>query len=197
LASGYLQRRIIKIKRKTLGKHTPTLALVGALKSYAREKKFAITACSTQEWQLCIVRVFSGNCREIKRGTRFSVNGLWKVPHNWQIYKAFVGNSPNSGEDGKGVPRLRHTVSFTDETTPSSKAKPDGVMGCEIWVKVGKQQPTDPSQLQFLGTDTRTPYVAEYGGGEAGKAAHYMLRWVNTKGEQGPWSQTVSATITG
>lgn len=27
--------------------------------------------------------------------------------------------------------------------------------------------------------------------------AHYMLRWVNTKGEQGPWSQTVSATITG
>ena len=93
--------------------------------------------------------------------------------------------------------RLRHTISFTDETTPNTRAKPDGVMGCEIWVKVGDPAPTDPSQLQFLGTDTRTPYVAEYGGEDAGKVAHYMLRWVNTKGEQGPWSQTVSATITG
>jgi hypothetical protein len=93
--------------------------------------------------------------------------------------------------------RLRHTIGFTDETTPSSKAKPDGVMGCEIWVKVGDPAPADPDQLQFLGTDTRTPYVAEYSGEEAGKVAHYMLRWVNTKGEQGPWSQTVSATITG
>jgi hypothetical protein len=70
-------------------------------------------------------------------------------------------------------------------------------MGCEIWVKVGDPVPTDPSQLRFLATDTRTPYVAEYSGEDAGKTAHSMLRWVNTKGEQGPWSQTVSATITG
>ncbi|HEY0376982.1 MAG TPA: hypothetical protein VGC87_08500 [Pyrinomonadaceae bacterium] len=93
--------------------------------------------------------------------------------------------------------RLRHTINFTDETTPNSRAKPEGAMGCEIWVKVGDPAPTDPSQLRFLATDTRTPYVAVYGGEDAGKVAHYMLRWVNKKGEQGPWSQTVSATITG
>ena len=29
-----------------------------------------------------------------------------------------------------------------------------------------------------------------------GKTAHYMLRWVKTSGEKGPWSETVSATIT-
>lgn len=28
--------------------------------------------------------------------------------------------------------RLRHTISFADETTPNSRAKPDGVRGCEI-----------------------------------------------------------------
>ncbi len=39
--------------------------------------------------------------------------------------------------------------------------------------------------------------VAEYDETEAGKKAHYMLRWINKKGETGPWSQTVSATITG
>ena len=30
---------------------------------------------------------------------------------------------------------------------------------------------------------------------DANKVAHYMLRWVNTRGEKGPWSETVSATI--
>ena len=43
--------------------------------------------------------------------------------------------------------------------------------------------------------DTRTPYTADYAGADAKKTAHYMLRWVNTKGEKGPWSETASATI--
>lgn len=93
--------------------------------------------------------------------------------------------------------RLRHTISFTDEQTPNSRRKPDGVRGCEIWVKIGDPAPTDPDQLRFLALDTATPYVAEYDGADAGKTAHYMLRWISTRGEQGPWSQTVSATITG
>jgi hypothetical protein len=92
--------------------------------------------------------------------------------------------------------RLRHTVNFVDETTPTSKGKPDGITGCEIWNKVG-DPPTGPSQLTYLGTDTRTPYIAEFKETDAGKTAYYMLRWVNSKGEPGPWSQTVSATITG
>ena len=32
--------------------------------------------------------------------------------------------------------RLRHEIRFSDEATPTSRAKPAGVMGCEIWVKV-------------------------------------------------------------
>jgi hypothetical protein len=93
--------------------------------------------------------------------------------------------------------RLRHTVSFTDESTPASKARPSGVMGCEVWVKVGGTPPADPSELHFLGLDTRTPYVAEFDGADAGKPAHYVLRWVNKQGESGPWSATVTATIPG
>ena len=96
--------------------------------------------------------------------------------------------------------RLRHAISFTDEATPTSRAKPDGVMGCEVWVKVlptGEAAPSDPSELTFLALDTASPYVAEYPGAEAGKTAHYLLRWVKTNGEKGPWSETVSATIVG
>lgn len=93
--------------------------------------------------------------------------------------------------------RLRHTINFNDEHTPTRRAKPEGVMGCQIWVKVGDPAPTGPSQLHFLATDTATPYIAEYDEADANKVAHYMLRWENRKGEAGPWSQTVSATITG
>jgi hypothetical protein len=93
--------------------------------------------------------------------------------------------------------RLRHMINFSDETTPTRRAKPEGVIGCQIWVKVGEAAPIDPSELRFLAMDTATPYMASYDGADGGKVAHYMLRWVNRKGETGPWSQTVSATISG
>jgi len=95
--------------------------------------------------------------------------------------------------------RLRHEIRFTDEATPTSRAKPAGVMGCEVWVKVsatGEAAPSSADELSFLSTDTASPYIAEYDGANAGKTAHYMLRWVKSSGEKGPWSETISATIT-
>ena len=91
--------------------------------------------------------------------------------------------------------RLRHVIAFADESTPTKKAKPKGVSGAEIWVKVGDPPPVDPSELAFLSLDTRTPYTAEYDGADGGKTAHYMVRWVSTRGDKGPWSETASATI--
>lgn len=69
-------------------------------------------------------------------------------------------------------------------------------MGCEIWIKIGVFAPTDPSELAFS-VWTRTPYTSEYNDDDAGKTAHYMARWTNTKGQQGPWSETASVTIGG
>ena len=93
--------------------------------------------------------------------------------------------------------RLRHIVNFRDPLSSAPRAKPAGVMGCEVWVKVGGPPPADPSECHYLATDTRTPYTAEFDGAEGGQMAHYMLRWVSTRHEPGPWSETVSATITG
>jgi len=95
--------------------------------------------------------------------------------------------------------RLRHEIRFSDEATPTSRAKPAGVMGCEIWVKVaatGVAPPADPDELSFVAMDTASPYIVEYDGADGGKTAHYMLRWVKSGGEKGPWSETISATIT-
>lgn len=92
--------------------------------------------------------------------------------------------------------RLQHTISFVDADTPTSRAKPEGVRGCQIWYKIGSPA-ADQRELTFAATDTRSPYVLTFEGADAGKMVYYWLRWENTRGETGPWSDVVSATIPG
>lgn len=93
--------------------------------------------------------------------------------------------------------RLRHIHHFFDESTPSSKKKPDGVRGCEIWIKIGGPTPSGVEGFERETEDTRTPHTIDFDAADAGKLVHYIYRWVNTRGEFGPWSETVSATISG
>lgn len=93
--------------------------------------------------------------------------------------------------------RLQHTIHFSDEATSRSKAKPEGVHGCEIWHKIGGDAPKSNSEMIYLTTSTRTPYTTTFDGTDAGKTVYYWLRWVNTRGKQGPWSTTLSAMIVG
>lgn len=92
--------------------------------------------------------------------------------------------------------RLCHIIAFRDEGS-TRRSKPAGVFGAEIWVKLGTTPPASTDELRFLGLDTSTPYTAHYDIEDAGKTAYYMLRWVNTRQEPGPWSETVAATIGG
>jgi hypothetical protein len=91
--------------------------------------------------------------------------------------------------------RLKHTVFFADEKTPTRRAKPGGVRGAQIWVKIGDPAPTDAGALDYLGTATRSPFNADFEGADANQVAHYMIRWESPRGETGPWSETASATI--
>ena len=91
--------------------------------------------------------------------------------------------------------RMQHTIHFADEATPRSKAKPAGVHGCEVWMKVGGDMPKDATGFTYLATDTASPYVATFEGDDTGKTVWYLLRWVNTRGERGPWSTTFSALV--
>lgn len=91
--------------------------------------------------------------------------------------------------------RLQHTISFRNEGA-TDRAKPEGVRGCEVWCHIGPA-PTHVSEARYLATDTASPYLAAFPAADAGKTAHYFLRWVNTRGAVGPWSVTVTATIGG
>jgi len=93
--------------------------------------------------------------------------------------------------------RLRHTIEWKDAATLDNKKKPRGAMGAEIWVKLGDPPPASEKDCRFLTLDAATPFVAEYKGEDAGKMAHYMLRWRMRDGSVGGWGETLSATITG
>lgn len=42
---------------------------------------------------------------------------------------------------------------------------------------------------------TKPSFRAEFKAGEGGKAAVYLARWVNTRGEKGPRSEVTTATV--
>ena len=93
--------------------------------------------------------------------------------------------------------RLAHKIEFRDEATPTSRAKPAGVAYCELWLFVGTTAPSGPDAMHLQGVDKSTPYLMEFDSTDGGKTAFWALRWVNTRGEHGPWSATVSGTIPG
>ena len=49
--------------------------------------------------------------------------------------------------------------------------------------------------MTYVATDTATPYVLDFDGSKGCKTVYFWLRWVNTRGETGPWSTTVSALV--
>ena len=79
---------------------------------------------------------------------------------------------------------------FSDQDTPGSKAKPEGVGSCEIrqsLVAPGGAAPTDPNAMPYLATDSKTPHRTDLEPGDVGKTAYYCQRWVNKTQQPGPW----------
>ena len=75
------------------------------------------------------------------------------------------------------------------------KAKPDGVHGVEIaWLK-SDTPPSKWSELTNSAFDTKTPYTFTFENNERGERVYFALRWENTRGEKGHWSEIYEAVI--
>jgi hypothetical protein len=90
--------------------------------------------------------------------------------------------------------RLRHLIRLADETTPNSRAKPEGVTAFQLWAKVDGPPPADLSECDLIAVESHSPHLEEYDAAHAGKQVHYLANWKNNR-HQGPLSATVSATI--
>ena len=76
-------------------------------------------------------------------------------------------------------------------------AKPFGVHGAHIAWAILPEPPASPDDLGHSLLSARSPYRFPFNLSYAGKRCYIALRWKNTRGEKGPWSEIKSAIIPG
>ena len=89
-------------------------------------------------------------------------------------------------------------IRYRDATaSPSVKSKPFGVTQCYIYALASTTIVTDPTTLQFLGPQTKSPFTQPMGSANAGKTVYFAARWATRKGLLGPWSSIISYVVAG
>jgi len=77
----------------------------------------------------------------------------------------------------------------------SVKAKPYGVVSCELYAKASATPITDAALLLHAASATKSPLQVVRDPGEAGQQLYVAGRWKTRKGEYGPWSPIVNMTV--
>jgi hypothetical protein len=99
---------------------------------------------------------------------------------------------PDFDVDSSVIRRL--TIHFYDQGS-KSKAKPEGQHGAEITWGISETPIVNVADFTHSSFDTRSPFTLEFTGEQRGKTVYFCLRWENTRGEKGPWSEIVSAIV--
>jgi hypothetical protein len=93
---------------------------------------------------------------------------------------------------------LQHVVRYRDSiASPSVKAKPYGVIGVQIFATASATPITDPTQLTFQRSATKSPVVISWPSLSKGMQAYYSARWQTRTGLVGAYSPIISFTIAG
>ncbi len=92
------------------------------------------------------------------------------------------------------------TVAYRDTSTPTTKAKPQGAVGLDLWRTIAPAPATDPSTAQPFGIITKSPAAVGFSAGDVGKVCTYWGRWTTRSGpggmaQTGPWSAPLAVTI--
>jgi hypothetical protein len=87
-----------------------------------------------------------------------------------------------------------HTLEVRDIETRST-AKPPHARGFQIFRKIGGEPPASDEDWTLAAEAPHSPYTLVYNQSQAGQRVYYRVRWVNTRGIPGPWSEPVSAVI--
>ncbi|TVQ57148.1 MAG: hypothetical protein EA377_01155 [Phycisphaerales bacterium] len=88
-----------------------------------------------------------------------------------------------------------HIITYADENSPHLKRKPAGVKQIQIYRHVAPGAKTLPEGGEEVGLFTRAPIKVAQSPSDVAMTATYFGRWVNPKGEKGPWSLPVCMTI--
>jgi hypothetical protein len=101
--------------------------------------------------------------------------------------------APDFDIDSHTIYRL--IIHFFERGSDHSKAKPAGQHGAEIAWEISDTPLIKVSELTHSSFDTRTPFTLEFEGDQRGQTVYLALRWENTRGLKGPWSEIRKAII--
>jgi hypothetical protein len=88
----------------------------------------------------------------------------------------------------------QHSVHVTPGI-PVGKSKPPKVHGFEVWGKVGGNPPADDTEWTYVNFSSRSPLRISYPTTDVGKTAYYQARWVNSRNQPGPWSESYVVAV--
>jgi hypothetical protein len=102
-------------------------------------------------------------------------------------------DAPDAEVDTSHIGRLN--ILFYEKGHKHRKGKPAGQHGAEIaWIQ-RDTPPTRWDELLHSNIDTNSPFTLVFENDLRGKTVYFALRWENTRGEKGPWSDIQSAII--
>ncbi|MDR0421367.1 MAG: hypothetical protein LBH30_07985 [Prevotellaceae bacterium] len=101
--------------------------------------------------------------------------------------------APDMDVDTSVIGRL--TIHFFERGSRHKKGKPAGQHGAEIRWLLSDTPPARWDDLTHSEIDTNSPITLSFEYDQRGKTVYFALRWENTRGEKGPWSEILSAII--
>jgi hypothetical protein len=92
---------------------------------------------------------------------------------------------------------LRHILIYFGLTGKKIKlrGKPKGVHGAEIRWAILDHIPLNIEELHEPAFSTRSPFDFEFREEDRGKMFYFCIRWENTTGKKGPWSEIIAVRI--
>jgi hypothetical protein len=115
------------------------------------------------------------------------------VPSPGKTHAPVADKAPDVDVDTSTIGRL--TIHFFEKGSRHKKGKPAGQHGAEIRWTFGEAPPTRWDELIHSEIDTNSPFTLVFENDQRGKTVYFALRWENTRGEKGPWSEIQSAII--
>lgn len=95
-----------------------------------------------------------------------------------------------------GITPGQLTMTFKDSASGAGvKAKPFGATQMQLFMLLGTVAPVSPAATPFAAVFTKTPFAVSTVGGAAGATAFMYARWINQKGQVGPWSSLLTSAI--
>jgi hypothetical protein len=115
------------------------------------------------------------------------------VPASTKTPAPVAGKAPDSDTDTSVIGRL--SIHFFEKEGNHKKRKPEGQHGAEIRWSLSEKPVTRWDELLHSEIDTNSPFVLRFENDQRGLTVYFALRWENTRGEKGPWSEIQSAII--